>query len=259
MSVASSANPRRSARSVVIRLGAGGVSSWRISDSCFGSLGRAHGHEGGLTAVPEEQFGCRLPAECQVMESQGVSTLTRSHFRATGSRSRRGLRARSCREPVACRPLPPRLLSRVSRLLLHSRPCEPADGRHHPHGQARVALQAARIRLPVVRDLRRPRLRVGLRPAGRRAQEERQGPLVAGHGPRPRRHRGTRRRHPDAPQGVGGLRARGGLHRPAGGLQDLQGALPGRQDPGRAVPAEAEQAPGRAHAPASSPSPACST
>ena len=39
---------------------------------------------------------------------------------------------------------------------------------------------------------------------------------------------------------------RRGLHRPAGRLQELQGALPRRQDRGRAVPAEAEQAPGRA-------------
>ena len=39
MSVASSAKPRRSARSVVVRLWAGGVDSWRMSDSCVGSVG----------------------------------------------------------------------------------------------------------------------------------------------------------------------------------------------------------------------------
>ena len=51
------------------------------------------------------------------------------------------------------------------------------------------------------------RLGVGLRSARRRAQEERQGPLVARDGPRPRRHRGARRRHPHAPARVGGERA----------------------------------------------------
>ncbi|MEI3428499.1 MAG: hypothetical protein V8Q82_04590 [Christensenellales bacterium] len=36
-------------------------------------------------------------------------------------------------------------------------------------------------------------------------------------------------RHPDEPRGVGGLRPRGRLQRPADGLQGLQGALPRRQ------------------------------
>ena len=35
------------------------------------------------------------------------------------------------------------------------------DGRHHPDGQARLALQATGLRLPVVRDLRRARARSG--------------------------------------------------------------------------------------------------
>ena len=56
----------------------------------------------------------------------------------------------------------------------------------HPRrdGETRVAVQAARVHLPVVRDLRRHRLRVGLRPARRRAQEEHQGAVVARHGAR---------------------------------------------------------------------------
>src|ERR1044071_6717266 len=53
--------------------------------------------------------------------------------------------------------------------------------RRSPHGpapgdgQTGLALQTARLRLPVVRDLRRTWLGVGLRAARRRAQEERQG------------------------------------------------------------------------------------
>ena len=96
-------------------------------------------------------------------------------------------------------------------------------------GKARVALQAARIHLPVLRDLRRHGIGVGLRPARRRAQEERQGPLVARDGPRARRHRGARRGDPDAPAGVGSERPRRRLHRSARRLPELQEALPRRR------------------------------
>jgi len=47
------------------------------------------------------------------------------------------------------------------------------------HGRDRFAVQAARLRLPVQRDLRRHRLVLGLRPARRRAQEQHQARLVA--------------------------------------------------------------------------------
>jgi hypothetical protein len=103
------------------------------------------------------------------------------------------------------------------------------DGRHHSHGQAGLPLQAPGVRLPVLGDLRWARLGVGLRSARRGAQEEREGPLVARPGARARRHRGDRRRHSDAPQGLGGLRTRGGIHRPAGGLPALQEPLPRRR------------------------------
>ena len=80
-------------------------------------------------------------------------------------------------------------------------------GGQRPDGKARFPVQAPGLRLPVVRDLRRHGLRVGLRPAGRGAQAQRQGRVVARDGARARRHRGARRRHPDAPAGVGGQRA----------------------------------------------------
>ena len=50
------------------------------------------------------------------------------------------------------------------------------------------------------------------------------------------------------PAGVGGERARGGLHRSAGGLQDVQGPVPGRSAGRGALPAEAEQAARRGEA-----------
>src|SRR5207248_1567992 len=43
------------------------------------------------------------------------------------------------------------------------------------NGQARVAVQAARLHLPILRDLRRYRIGLGLRSARRRAEEESQG------------------------------------------------------------------------------------
>ena len=68
------------------------------------------------------------------------------------------------------------------------------DGRRFYNGQAGLARQAAGLRLPVLRDLRRPRFGLGLRPARGGAQAEHQGPLVAIAGPCPGRHRGPRRR-----------------------------------------------------------------
>ena len=56
----------------------------------------------------------------------------------------------------------------------------------------RLALEAARLHLPVERDLRRHQRGLGLRSARRRAEEQRQARLVAGDGPGARRHRRTR-------------------------------------------------------------------
>jgi hypothetical protein len=46
--------------------------------------------------------------------------------------------------------------------------------------------------------------------------------------PAPRRHRGSRRRDPHGPEGVGGKWPRRHLHRPARRLPELQGAVPRR-------------------------------
>src|SRR5439155_1151897 len=51
-----------------------------------------------------------------------------------------------------------------------------------PRGEAHVARQAARLRLPVERDLRRCRGHLGLRSTRRRAETEREGVVVARHG-----------------------------------------------------------------------------
>ena len=83
----------------------------------------------------------------------------------------------------------------------------PYAGRRHD-GEDRRALQAARLHLPVLGDLRRPRLDLRLRPLRRPAEEQRQGRVVAGRDPGARRHGRARRRDPDAPARVGGVRAR---------------------------------------------------
>ncbi len=100
----------------------------------------------------------------------------------------------------------------------------------------RLALQAARLHLPVVGDLRRHQRRVGLRPARRRAQEQRQARLVAGDGPGARRHRRARRRDPHAPAGLGHVRPRRLVQRPAGRVPDRPPPLPPRRAAGRRAP-----------------------
>ena len=93
----------------------------------------------------------------------------------------------------------------------------------------RVARQAPRLHLPVVRDLRRHQRGLGLRPARRRAQEQRQARLVAGDGPGARRHRRARCGHPHAPAGLGHVRARRLVQRPAGGVRHRPAPLPARR------------------------------
>ena len=82
-------------------------------------------------------------------------------------------------------------------------------------GGDRRPLQAARLRLPLLGDLRRPRLDLRLRPLRRAAQEQRQGRVVAGDAAGARRHRRARLGDPPAPAGLGGLGPPRGLHRPA--------------------------------------------
>ena len=106
-------------------------------------------------------------------------------------------------------------------------------------------MQAARLHLPLLGDLRRGRLDLRLRPLRRAAEEQRQGRVVAVDAAGARRHRRDRLGDHPAPAGVGGVGAPRRVHRPAGRLQDLQAALSRRQARGLAVRAEAVQAPGR--------------
>ena len=106
-------------------------------------------------------------------------------------------------------------------------------------------MQAARLRVPEQRDLRRPRLELRLRPLRRPAQEQRQGPVVAGDAPGARRHRRARLGDHPAPADLGGQRAPGRLHRPARRLPDVQAALPRRPPRPVGLRAQAVQAPRR--------------
>ena len=98
-------------------------------------------------------------------------------------------------------------------------------------------MQAPGLRLPLGRDLRRLPLHLRLRAARRAPAAQRQGRLVALDGAAARRRRRPRRRHPLAPGHLGGVGPPPELHRPAGRLPELQGALPPRPARGpRAVP-----------------------
>ena len=96
------------------------------------------------------------------------------------------------------------------------------------YGNHRQPLQAAGDRLPLQRDLRRASVRLGLGPAGGRAEAERQERVVALDGPRPGRRRRARELDPDVAQGVGGLRARRDVHRPARRVHELPPSVPRR-------------------------------
>ena len=114
----------------------------------------------------------------------------------------------------------------------HARPCLARPRPPLPR-RDRVARQAARLRVPQQRDLRRLLLDLGLRTHGRGAQAQRQGAVVARHGARAPRHRRARRRDPDVAQGVGGQRPPRELHRPARRLPGVQAALPRGSTPRR--------------------------
>ena len=79
--------------------------------------------------------------------------------------------------------------------------------------------QAARLRLPVVGDLRRARLVVRLRPLRRPAEGQHQAALALGDGAGARRHRRARLVDHPPPAGLGGVGPRRRLHRPARRLQ----------------------------------------
>ena len=95
--------------------------------------------------------------------------------------------------------------------------------RHHCR-----AVQAPRVRLRLRRDLRRHPLGLGLRAAGRGAQGEHQAAVVEGDGHRSRGRRRPRQLGDPAAPGLGGVRPRRRVQRPARRVHALPQALPGR-------------------------------
>jgi len=110
-------------------------------------------------------------------------------------------------------------------------------------GHHRQPRQAAGPGLPVERDLRRAARLLGLRSARRRAEEQRQAPVVEGHGAGPRGRRRPGLVRDPRPRGVGGQRPRAGVRRPAHRVPVVPQALPGRP-PGGGLRGEARQGPG---------------
>ena len=72
-------------------------------------------------------------------------------------------------------------------------------------------------------------LLLGLRSARRRTEAQSEDLLVGGHDQPPRRYRRARCRHSDASAGLAHVGPRRRVHRPDGRLQEVQGAVPGRQ------------------------------
>ena len=134
-----------------------------------------------------------------------------------------------------------------------------ADARRRHDGQDRLARTPARVRVPVLGDLRRARLVVRLRPLRRPAEGERQGALARGDGARARRHRRARLVDHPPPGRLGGLGPRRRLRRSARRLPLLQAPLPRRPARRGAVRPEAEQASRARPSSATSPSRGSST
>ena len=105
-------------------------------------------------------------------------------------------------------------------------------------------MQAAGLDLPRLGDLRRHRQHLRLRALRRAPEAQRDGRVVARDGAGARRHRRPGLGDHPAPAHVGGLRAPGRLHRPAGRLPHVQAALPGRPSGRAAVRAQALGPPG---------------
>src|SRR3954453_19717501 len=87
-----------------------------------------------------------------------------------------------------------------------------------------LARQAARVRVPVVRNLWRSERLLGLRSARRRTAAQPEGRLVARHD-LAWRHRRPRRLDPHAPARLGSLRSRAEFLRSDGRLPRMQIAL----------------------------------
>src|SRR5512138_3930518 len=68
-----------------------------------------------------------------------------------------------------------------------ARPVYGRTERKRADGEDRLSLQTPRIHLPILGNLRRHQWFLGLRPPRRRAEAQREGPLVARNGPAARR------------------------------------------------------------------------
>ena len=99
------------------------------------------------------------------------------------------------------------------------------------HGRTGPPVQSTGFRFPLGRDLRRFPLDLRLRAARGAHGPQREGRLVALHGPAAPGGGRPRRRHPVQPEDLGSLGAPEELHRPPGRLPLVQAALAGRQMP----------------------------
>ncbi len=116
-----------------------------------------------------------------------------------------------------------------------------AHRRDRPHGGHHLPRQTTGDRVPVVRDLRRAPLVLGLRPARRRTASQHPQCLVAHDGAAARRRRGPGGGRHHVPPRLGGQRPRERVHRCPRGVPQLPSALargpPGaRGGRGRALP-----------------------
>src|SRR3954451_14260080 len=116
------------------------------------------------------------------------------------------------------------------------------------HGQSGFDDPPPRVRLPELRDLRRPGLDVRLRPLRRLAEERDPDGVDARDGLRARRHRRPGQRDHPQPARVGGLGPRRRLHRPARRLPHVQAPLPRRPARQRAMRQAAVEASRRGRA-----------
>ena len=247
--------PDDQVRGIAATGGLVGIGFWPIA--CGGrdaaAIARSIVHAIELAGVEHVGLGSDFDGAVQTpFDATGMAALTEALLAerlssdddiARGHGRQRGPRPGGC--PLARR--------RADSIRVTSHPARPCHGRvsaetprDHPqrrsgrrragHRRARhdrVALEATRLHLSLVRDLRRHQRGLGLRAARRRAQEQRQAGVVADHGPGARRHRRPRRRDPHASPGLGDVRPRRIVQRPAGRMPDRPPAVPARRAAGR--------------------------
>ena len=156
----------------------------------------------------------------------------RSPSRPTTSRVPRGMSTTPTLRPPLVRLRPGRSAwGEVSQPALACAPYAREGAR-----QGRQPLQAAGLRVPVGRDLRRVPLHLRLRAARRAAAAQREGRLVAVDGAAARRRGRPRRRHPRPARRSGRLGPPGQLHRPA---RRLRAARSGSASTSSTTPASA--------------------